>query len=113
MASVGLTSCPGPSAGWARGCAPRDATSAFFVESELEIVGYDPPRRLASRSGGRIRSETTWSLTPTDAGTLVRFSGDYHLPLAMRVLGDRALETLVGAQVRQSIANLARLFETR
>ena len=49
-------------------------------------------------------------LTPVESGTLVTFSGDYQLPLGLRLLGDRAVETLVGAQIRQSISNLERLF---
>jgi len=94
----------------ARAYAPKGASSDFFVASELEIVEFDPPRRLVSRSNGRIRSQTTWSLTPVESGTLVTFSGDYQLPLVLRLLGDRAVETLVGAQIRQSISNLERLF---
>jgi hypothetical protein len=93
-----------------RGFGPRDAISGFFVETELEIVEYDRPQRLASVSRGRIHSQTLWSLAPAESGTLVAFTGDYFLPLGLRILGDRAVEALVGSQVRQSIANLARIF---
>jgi len=41
----------------------------------------------------------------------VRFIGDYALPLAFRLVGDRAVEQLVGSQVRQSLENLRRLFD--
>jgi hypothetical protein len=83
---------------------------AFFVEANLEIVGFSPPTLLVSRSSGRIRSETAWSLAPVEGGTLVRFTGDYQLPVALRIVGDRAVETLVSSQVQKSLQNLIRLF---
>jgi hypothetical protein len=42
---------------------------------------------------------------------LVSFKGDYQLPLGLRLIGDRAVEEIVGTQVRQSLANLKRLME--
>lgn len=83
---------------------------AFFVEADLEIVEFEPPFRLVSRSGGRVQSRTSWSMVPVERGTLVTFSGDYALPLALRLVGDRAVETVVGAQVQKSLANLLRIF---
>jgi carbon monoxide dehydrogenase subunit G len=92
-----------------RGYARRADFSAFFVDTELEIVGFEPPRRLVSRSTKRIRSETTWAVEPVEGGSRVTFTGDYQLPLALRMLGDRALEELVGDQIRRSLVNLQRL----
>jgi carbon monoxide dehydrogenase subunit G len=82
----------------------------FSVTTDLEIVEFVPPRRLASRSTGRIKSTTTWLLDPVEGGTAVTFVGDYTLPFALRLVGDRAVEELVGGQVRQSLINLRRRF---
>jgi carbon monoxide dehydrogenase subunit G len=97
---------------WGLGYARRADTSAFFVASELEIVDYEPPFRLVSRSQGTVRSQTTWALSTIPEGTLVTFAGEYNLPLGLRLLGDRAVEQMVSAQVRQSLRNLKRLCET-
>ena len=83
---------------------------AFFVSTTLEITEFNPPRRIVSRSTEGIRSVTTWALEPASNGTLVRFHGEYQLPFAMRLLGDRVVEQVVGTQVRASLANLARVF---
>lgn len=88
---------------------------AFFVEAELEIVEFMPPYRLVSASQGRVRSRTSWSLASIETaanrtGTNVVFVGDYQLPLALRLVGDRAIETLVSDQVRKSLNNLVRVF---
>jgi carbon monoxide dehydrogenase subunit G len=81
------------------------------VETELEIVEYDPPRRLVSVSTKGVRSHTSWILQPSETGTLVSFVGDYSLPFGLRLLGDRALGQLVSDQTRRSMANLKRFFE--
>lgn len=83
---------------------------AFFVTTELEIIAFEPPYRLVSRSIEGIRSRTAWTLRPVEAGTRVSFTGEYHLPFGLRLLGDRAVEEIVGAQVRASLANLRRFF---
>jgi hypothetical protein len=51
---------------------------------------------------------TSWILTSNDDQTTVTFTGDYQLPLGLRLLGDRAVEQVVGAQVRTSLVNLSR-----
>ena len=101
---------PGPSVVSAPGYAPRVECSDFFVSTELEIVEYEPPYRLVSRSANPIRSLTSWTLTRNDDQTTVTFTGDYQLPLGLRILGDRAVEQVVGAQVRASLVNLSRAF---
>lgn len=83
---------------------------AFFVSTTLEIVEFDPPRRMVSRSTEGIRSVTIWALEPATNGTMVRFEGEYQLPFGMRLLGDRVVEQVVSTQVRASLANLARIF---
>ena len=81
------------------------------VRSDLEIVEYVSPERLVSQSTTGIRSRTVWTLTAVDGQTKVSFTGDYHLPLGLRLIGDRALEQFVGDQTRRSLANLKRLCE--
>ncbi len=83
----------------------------MVVETDLEIIEYVPPVRLVSQSTSRVRSRTSWNLSEVSGGTRVAFVGDYHLPLALRLLGDRALEQVVGEQTRRSLANLKRLCE--
>jgi carbon monoxide dehydrogenase subunit G len=53
---------------------------------------------------------TTWALEPVEAGTLVTFDGEYQLPFGLRLLGDRAVQEIVGAQIRHSLANLQRRY---
>ena len=82
----------------------------FPVTTNLEIVEFEPPRRLVSRSIGRVKSATAWQLESAGHDTLVTFSGEYTLPLALRLIGDRAVENMVGGQVRQSLVNLRAFF---
>gem|GEM_PF-6085785 len=53
---------------------------------------------------------TSWTLESVSGGTLVRFSGTYHLPFGLRLLGDSAVEQIVGGQVRNSLVNLQHMF---
>lgn len=102
---------PGPDRGLGARVRSEGRFLGFLVEAVLEIVDYQPPRRLVSRSTGHVHSQTTWALDPVPEGTRVTFVGDYELPIALRLVGDRALEQYVGGQVRQSLLNLKRLFE--
>jgi hypothetical protein len=70
------------------------------VETFLDIVEYDPPRRLVSESTQGVRSRTAWILGEYEGGTRVSFVGDYTLPFGLRFLGDRALGQMVGDQTR-------------
>src|SRR5579883_1820496 len=102
---------PGPERG--RGARVRAAGNllGFSIETILEIVEYTPPTRLVSRSRAPIRSQTTWELKEIPGGTLVTYTGEYHLPLALRIFGDRAVASLVSTQTRQSLENLRRILE--
>lgn len=102
---------PGPERGVGARVRSQGEFMGLSVETELEIVDYQPPRRLVSRSKGRVRSQTSWVLDSLEGGTRVAFIGDYELPLALRWLGDRALEQHVAGQVRHSLANLKRIVE--
>src|SRR5579884_252572 len=104
---------PGPSRGVGARVRAAGSFLGFALETELEIVAFDAPHRLTSRSQGPIRSITSWILSETESGTRVTFSGDYQLPLALRLAGDRAFEQLVAGQIRRSLANMQRLFTQR
>ena len=94
-----------------RECAPKGECWDFFVATELEIVEFDPPHRLVSRSTNPIRSLTSWSLQAEGPAVRVSFTGEYSLPLGLRLVGDRAVEQVVGGQVRRSLVNLKRALE--
>lgn len=103
---------PGPDRGLGARVRATGIFLGFSLETELEIVEYDRPYRLVSRSPGPIKSLTAWQLSEEEAGTRVTFSGDYALPLALRLTGDRAFEHLVAGQIRRSLARLRLLFST-
>ncbi|MBX6772855.1 MAG: SRPBCC family protein [Chloroflexi bacterium] len=102
---------PGPERGIGARVRAVGSLLGLTMESELEIVAYHPPHRLVSRSVRPVRSETAWELEPAGEGTRVRFTGDYSLPLALRIAGERAFQEIVSAHIRRSLANLRRLFE--
>ena len=103
---------PGPERG--KGARVRAAGTMLGlpIETILEVVEYSPPTRLVSRSTSPIRSETTWELSETQGGTLVSYIGEYNLPFALRLLGDRAVTEVVSDQTRRSLGNLKRLVES-
>ncbi len=101
---------PGPTSGVGARVRAAGTFLGFNLETELEIVEFERPNRLVSRTAGPIRSLTAWVLREVDSGTQVTFTGDYHLPLALRIAGDRAFEQLVTGQIRRSLINLKQLF---
>jgi hypothetical protein len=60
----------------------------LFTE-RLEVVTWEPPRRLVVRHRGVVRGEGTWSLDADPAGTRFVWVEDLRLPVP--VLGDLAL----------------------
>lgn len=101
---------PGPATGVGARVRAAGTLLGFSVETELEIIEYDRPHRLLSRSTTPVNSLTAWLLAEVEAGTRVTFSGEYQLPFALRLAGDRAFEQLVTGQIRQSLVNLRQLF---
>ncbi len=84
------------------------------VATTLEIVEFVENAHFVSVSDGAVRSTTTWSFAPTPRGTLVSFSGDYHvrgLPLAF--LGDQIVRHEVAAHTTLSLRHLKRILESR
>jgi hypothetical protein len=60
----------------------------MFAE-QLEVTGWDPPRRLEMTHRSFIRGVGTWELDPEGSGARFRWVEDVSLPI--RVLGEVAL----------------------
>jgi len=58
-----------------------------FTEA-MEVIGWEPPRRLVLRHGGLVAGEGTWTLTPEPAGT--RFDWTEDIRLRVPVVGGAA-----------------------
>lgn len=54
----------------------------------MEVIGWEPPRRLVLRHGGPIAGEGTWTLTPEPGGTLFVWTEDVRL--GVRMVGEAA-----------------------
>jgi carbon monoxide dehydrogenase subunit G len=60
---------------------------AAFTEP-MEVVGWDPPRRLDIRHGSLVAGSGVWMLEPTEGGT--RFTWREEIRLAVPVFGELA-----------------------
>ncbi len=49
----------------------------------MEVIGWEPPRRLVLRHGGLIAGEGTWSLTPEPGGTRFDWTEDVRLRIPL------------------------------
>jgi hypothetical protein len=58
-----------------------------FVEP-MEVIGWDPPRRLVVRHGGPVAGTGTWTLDPAPGG--VRFTWCEDVTLRLPLLGKMA-----------------------
>jgi hypothetical protein len=58
-----------------------------FTEA-MEVIGWEPPRRLVLRHGGLVAGEGTWTLTPEPGGT--RFDWTEDIRLRIPVVGGAA-----------------------
>ena len=99
-----------------RGLGARvDATGAVFgfpVSTTLEIVEFDPPRRLGSRTTGRLKSYSVWEFAPAAGGTLVTFRGEYDVPSGLlRMVGGSLVDRELEKNAEMSLANLKRELE--
>jgi uncharacterized membrane protein len=84
------------------------------IKTTLEIIEFDEPSRLVSRSTQGVKSLSIWELKPLPTGgTEVTFTSDYSLP--GRMLGwmlDRLLiEKDVEKTVIQTLVNLKKVME--
>jgi Polyketide cyclase / dehydrase and lipid transport len=75
----------------------------------MEVVAWDPPRRLALRHGGIVAGEGTWSLDPEQGGT--RFVWVEDVRLRVPVIGELAAllyAPILRRLMRQAAAGLRR-----
>ena len=49
----------------------------------MEVIGWEPPRRLVLRHGGLVAGEGTWTLTPEPGGTRFVWTEDVRLGVPM------------------------------
>ena len=81
----------------------------LFTE-QLEVIGWDPPRRMVMAHRSFVRGTGIWSLLPEDGGT--RFTWTEELSLPIPLLGELALlvyRPFLRRLMRGSLANLQRL----
>jgi uncharacterized protein YndB with AHSA1/START domain len=81
----------------------------LFAE-QLEVVGWEPPRRMVMAHRSFVRGTGTWSLEPVDGST--RFTWSEELSLPIPILGELALliyRPLLRRLMRGSLASLQRL----
>ena len=81
----------------------------LFTE-QLEVTGWDPPRRMVMAHRSFVRGTGIWSLEPEDGGT--RFTWTEELSLPIPLLGELALlvyRPFLRRLMRGSLANLQRL----
>ena len=60
----------------------------LFTE-QLEVVGWDPPRRMVIAHRSFVRGTGTWSLEPVDGSTMFTWTEELSLPIP--ILGELAL----------------------
>ena len=81
----------------------------LFTE-QLEVVGWEPPRRMVMAHRSFVRGIGTWSLEPVDGST--RFTWTEELSLPIPILGELALlayRPFLRRLMRRSLASLQRL----
>jgi carbon monoxide dehydrogenase subunit G len=78
----------------------------MFTE-RLEVVAWEPPRRLVVRHRGFVRGEGTWTLEPEGAGTRFTWVEDLRLPPP--ILGEAALRAYRPFMLRLMRGGLADL----
>jgi Polyketide cyclase / dehydrase and lipid transport len=78
----------------------------LFTE-QLEVVGWEPPRRMVMAHRSFVRGTGIWSLEPVDGST--RFTWTEELSLPIPILGELALlvyRPFFRRLMRGSLANL-------
>jgi hypothetical protein len=81
----------------------------LFTE-QLEVVGWEPPRRMVMAHRSFVRGTGTWSLEPVDGSTTFTWTEELSLPIP--ILGELALlvyRPFLRRLMRGSLANLQRL----
>jgi carbon monoxide dehydrogenase subunit G len=86
----------------------RIAGLPAFTEP-IEVVGWDPPRRLEIRHGSLVAGTGVWTLEPVLGGT--RFTWSEEIRLAVPVVGElaaRAYTPVMAVLMRRALAGLHR-----
>jgi Polyketide cyclase / dehydrase and lipid transport len=81
----------------------------LFTE-QLEVVGWEPPRRMVVAHRSFVRGTGTWLLEPVDGSTGFTWTEELSLPIP--ILGELALlvyEPFLRRLMRRSLASLQRL----
>jgi hypothetical protein len=81
----------------------------LFTE-QLEVVRWEPPRRMVMAHRSFVRGTGTWSLEPADGSTMFTWTEELSLPIP--ILGELALlvyRPFLRRLMRGSLANLQRL----
>lgn len=81
------------------------------VHTTFEIVAYERPGRLVSRSYDGVRGTAVWEFAPQGEGTAVTFSSTYELPRLIRGPLRRAAERAVMQNAGQTLEKLKRALE--
>jgi uncharacterized protein YndB with AHSA1/START domain len=80
----------------------------LFTE-QLEVIEWEPPRRMVMAHRSFVRGTGTWSLEPADGSTMFTWTEELSLPIP--ILGELALlvyRPFLRRLMRGSLANLQR-----
>lgn len=84
----------------------RVAGVPLFTEV-LEVVAWDPPRRIVVAHRSFVRGTGEWALHPVEGGTLLAWTGELRLPIpALGELALLAYRPLMRRLMRSSLAGL-------
>jgi carbon monoxide dehydrogenase subunit G len=82
------------------------------IENELEVVGFDPPRRLTLKAlKGPVRFTVDHELAASDGGTRLHVVAEGKAGRLMK-LGEPVLARQADAEMRNDFARLKELLET-
>jgi len=82
------------------------------IENELEVVGFDPPRRLTLKAlKGPVRFTVDHELAASDGGTRLHVVAEGKAGRFMK-LGEPVLARQADAELRNDFARLKELLET-
>src|SRR6266568_3517476 len=77
-----------------------------FLTDRMEIVVWEPPRRMVLAHRGLVRGTGVWELEPAQGGS--RFTWTEVLSLRVPLLGELLLQAyrpVMGSMMRRSLAN--------
>jgi len=88
------------------------ATHRGEMDSDVEITGYEPGRRLTFRTlAGRIQPEGSFDFADESGGTRLTFKLWAELPGAKKLMAPKAAKSMKG-EVEDSLDRLKQILET-